>query len=162
MTDEQKEEQQKTSKRPSFGGLGQQYAAVGGTKRSRRQDAQAPNAPDEQKEEPLEDQTPSGSDAQTVEQPTTQQSSSLDTQVVKQQDSQESKMSEVQTYKSVDAQASSSSDATKAEKLERKKRTIYLEPDLDRWIRHRIADTEEEISEVINIAIRHFMSSRNE
>jgi hypothetical protein len=49
------------------------------------------------------------------------------------------------------------SDAQKAEKPERKKRTIYLEPDVDRWIRHRIADTDEEISEVVNLAVRHFM-----
>ncbi len=160
MTEEQKEEQQKPARRPSFGGLNQQYATVGGTKRSRRQDAQASNAPSERKEEAPEAQTANGSDAPTSEHSSSNRPSSLEAQEVKHQDSQEARVQEVQTSENVAAQAVSGSDAKKAEKPDRKKRTIYLEPDVDRWIRHRIADTEEEISEVVNLAVRYLMNQQ--
>jgi hypothetical protein len=37
--------------------------------------------------------------------------------------------------------------------------TIYLEPEVSSWIRHRIADSREDISEVINLAVRRLMQS---
>jgi len=177
MTDEQKEqkeEPQKPMRRPAFGGLGQQYAAVGGTKRSRRQDVQTPGTPDEQKEEPLGTETPSHVDTTLMEQPTIQQSgspnaqasgssiipesSNLASQEARHRSTQEAIMQNTQVPEHTDAQTAGFSDTKKSEKPERKKRTIYLEPDLDRWIRHRIADTDEEISEVINIAVRSLMN----
>lgn len=238
MTEERKkEEQQKLPKRPAFGGLDRQYATVGGTKRSGRQDASASRTSAGQEEEHQEAQLPSSSNIQAVKQPTFQVASGLDTQEVKHpesqqaerqetqiasyseaqmgnhlaiqqvsspntqqvstQDSQPLRMQEGQTLSNSSTQteerstiqeASSSSaqavklrerqllrgregqmlehtatqiargsDVKQAEKPERKKRTIYLEPDVDRWIRHRIADTEEEISEVVNLAVRRLM-----
>ncbi len=37
-----------------------------------------------------------------------------------------------------------------------RRRTIYLYPDVDRAVRHHIAETDEEISEVVNAALRKF------
>ena len=40
--------------------------------------------------------------------------------------------------------------------LQRVRRTIYLYPDVDRAVRHHVVDTDEEISEVVNAALRQF------
>jgi hypothetical protein len=39
----------------------------------------------------------------------------------------------------------------------RQRQTVYLELEVNSWIRHRIADTDEEISDVINLAVRQLM-----
>jgi hypothetical protein len=47
---------------------------------------------------------------------------------------------------------------TSKPKRVRNRTTVWLEPELDSWIRHRIADTREEISDVVNEAVRRLMT----
>ena len=49
--------------------------------------------------------------------------------------------------------------AKQEDKPKRKRQTVWVDPDLDRWIRHRIADTGEEISDVFNLAVRKLMEA---
>lgn len=67
-------------------------------------------------------------------------------------DAQPSDHSNVQEFERQNAQPS------KRQKRERDKLTVYLDPEVNTWIRHRIADTREEISDVINLAVRQLMS----
>jgi len=72
---------------------------------------------------------------------------------------QEASSSSAQTSNNLSTQTFSSSSAqtSKRGKPKRNKQTVYLEDDVDRWIRHRIADTREEISDVVNAAVRRLM-----
>src|SRR5450755_2142593 len=69
-------------------------------------------------------------------------------------DAQTSEGSSTETLENSNAQTSKRSNAEALEK--RRRQTIYLLPDHDRWIRHRIADSREEISDVINIALAFY------
>jgi hypothetical protein len=44
--------------------------------------------------------------------------------------------------------------STRADKPERKRQVVYLYPDLYRWIRHRAADTDQELSDIVNEALQ--------
>jgi hypothetical protein len=46
------------------------------------------------------------------------------------------------------------------QKPKRNRVTAYLDPEIDRWIRHRIADTREDISDVINKGVRLLMEGK--
>ena len=58
----------------------------------------------------------------------------------------------------VEALQSQNTQAPKPqEKPKRLRQTVYLEPDLHNKIRHRIADTGEDISDVVNLALRQLL-----
>lgn len=59
-----------------------------------------------------------------------------------------------ETFTGSSTQTSKRLDAEAPEK--RRRQTVYLLPDHDRWIRHRIADSREEISDVINVALTFY------
>lgn len=81
---------------------------------------------------------------------------------------QTSERQNVETLKQQDVSTSSTQNAKEDkrvdvetpthEKPKRSRQTVYLDSDIDRWIRHRIADTHENISEVVDTAIRLLMS----
>jgi hypothetical protein len=48
------------------------------------------------------------------------------------------------------------SNVQASDKPKRVRQTVYIEPEHDKWIRHRIADTREDISDVINLAIAYY------
>lgn len=115
-----------------IGGLRRQYASIGG---GRVPEVQTPEPSNVQPAEHLAIQPSKMQDAQTLE--------------------RQGHLS-VQTSEHLNTQASKRSGAQKVRRL---KQTVYLEADVDRWIRHRIADTREEISDVINDAVRRMMLS---
>jgi hypothetical protein len=102
------EEKQEKTRKPPIGGIGHQYATLGGGRKTATPDVQTP--------EPLSVQDAGHSDIQT----------------------------------------SSTSSVQEPKHSRWKRRTIYLYPDVDRAVRHHIADTDEEISEVVNAALRQF------
>jgi hypothetical protein len=68
-----------------------------------------------------------------------------------------SERQEVQTSERSDVHmVDQAGDAGQVEGKARKRRTVYLELANDRWIRHRVADTDEEISDVVNKAIAFY------
>jgi hypothetical protein len=69
-------------------------------------------------------------------------------------DAQTSEGSSAETLDNSSTQTSERFNAQASEK--RRRQTVYLSPDHDRWIRHRIADSREEISDVINIALTFY------
>lgn len=78
------------------------------------------------------------------------------------QDIQTSERSNVQAPEPLNIEASErlstqTSKRSNAQTPKRLRQTVYLEDEVDRWIRHRIADTREEISDVINEAVRKMM-----
>ena len=72
------------------------------------------------------------------------------------------------TRRSLSAQRPGSSDTqvpglldTQApRKLERKRQTVYLYPDLYKWIRHYATDTDQEISDVVNEALKQYKAAQ--
>lgn len=59
-----------------------------------------------------------------------------------------------------DTQASSLLDTQTPRKPERKRQTVYLYPDLHKWIRHYATDTDQEISDVVNEALKQYKVSQ--
>ena len=57
---------------------------------------------------------------------------------------------------SSDAQGPSLLDTQVPRKPERKRQTVYLYPDLYKWIRHHATDTDQEISDVVNEALKQY------
>lgn len=104
---------------------------------SRRSDVEASNSPEVQESERSGAQKPKRSTTRASKQP----------------DAQKSKRSGAQIAERSTVQAS--------EKEQRNKQTVYLELEVDRWIRHRVADTREEISDVINLAVRQLMGKKS-
>jgi len=45
-------------------------------------------------------------------------------------------------------------------KPERKRQTVYLYPDIYKWIRHYATDTDQEISDVVNEALKQYKVSQ--
>ncbi len=70
---------------------------------------------------------------------------------------QESKSLDSQTPEPLNAQAFESLNAQTSEKRKRRRRTVYLELDVDQWVRERVAKSEEEMSGVVNEALRALM-----
>ena len=101
------DEKQEKTRKPAIGGIGRQYAMLGGRKAATS-------------------------------------------------DVQASENLSVQTTERSDAQTSNTLSAQEPKRPKWKRRTIYLYPDVDRAVRHHIADTDEEISEVVNAALRQF------
>ena len=85
--------------------------------------------------------------------------------VFHQEDAQSLERSDVQTSKRQDHQASSSSDVQ--QKSNRNRQTVYLEPDLDDWIREHIIRERKrlghrvEISDIVNEAVRLYRESKS-
>jgi hypothetical protein len=98
-------------------------------------------------------------DAQTLEH--------SDVQTLERSDVQDTRRSDVQTTERQDLQASSTSDAQKKLKPDRNRQTVYLEPDLDDWIREHIIRERKrlghrvEISDIVNEAVRLYMDSKS-
>ena len=111
-------------------------------------------------------------DAQTLEHPDVQVSQRSDVQDTRRSDVQTLERSEVQDTRRSDArtserqdlQASSISDVQKP-KPDRNRQTVYLEPDLDDWIREHIIRERKrlghrvEISDIVNEAVRRYRES---
>ncbi len=72
------------------------------------------------------------------------------------------------TRRSLSAQRPGSSDTqvpglldTQApRKRERKRQTVYLYPDLYKWLRHYATDTDQEISDVVNEALKQYKAAQ--
>lgn len=72
------------------------------------------------------------------------------------------------TRKSLNAQHPGSSDiqvpghlnTQNSRKPERKRQTVYLYPDLYKWIRHFATDTDQEISDVVNEALKLYKAAQ--
>jgi hypothetical protein len=47
-------------------------------------------------------------------------------------------------------------DTQDPRKPERKRQTVYLYPDIYKWIRHYATDTDQEISDVVNEALKQY------
>lgn len=96
------------------------------------------------------------SGAQTTEPPSTQAASSSSAQTPERSDVQTTRRSGDQATERVVAQTSSSSDTQAPSEPKWKRQTVYLYPDLYRWVRHHIADTDQDISNVVNEALRQY------
>lgn len=147
MTDQEKIKKAQ----PAIGGIGRQYATIGGGKRT---------------PENLDVQTSERPSVEASEQPDIQDTRRLTVQTTKRSDDTTSKRSSIQTSERSDAQTSDTSTTQKKEKNERSRQTVYLEPDVDDWIRDRIKDERKrlkrrvEISEVVNDAIRYYRENK--
>lgn len=90
-----------------------------------------------------------------------------DVQTLERADVQDTRRSDALTTEHRDSQASSTSDAQQKSKPDRNRQTVYLEPDLDDWIRERIIRERKrlghrvEISDIVNEAVRLYKSSIN-
>jgi hypothetical protein len=112
-----------------------------------------------------EDQVTLGSKHLDAKEPSnldTQDSSNQEAKTLQLQDSQESKrfiqMSEEELKRlMVEALQSQNVKAPKEEKPKRVRQTVYLEPDLRKKIRLRIAETGEDISDVVNLALKQLL-----
>lgn len=97
--------------------------------------------------------------------PDVQPSDSVDTQTLERSDVQTSTSLNVQTGRSPEGenasmsavQTASTSNVKKSKHPGWKQQTVYLPPELLRRIKHRIADTGEEISDVANKALQAFL-----
>ena len=108
-----------------------------------------------------------GSKRGTAEHQDTQTLEHSDVQALEHPDVQDTRRSDVLTTERQDLQAPSTSDAQQKLKPDRNRQTVYLEPDLDDWIRERIIRERKrlghrvEISDVVNEAVRLYKSSIN-
>jgi hypothetical protein len=59
-----------------------------------------------------------------------------------------------------DAQVPGLLDTQVPRKPERKRQTVYLYPDLYKWIRHYATDTDQEISDVLNEALKQYKAAQ--
>lgn len=59
----------------------------------------------------------------------------------------------------VEALQSQNVKTPEPERPKRLRQTVYLEPDLHKRVRHRIADTGEDISDVVNLALRQLLEN---
>ena len=95
-------------------------------------------------------------DAQTLEH--------SDVQTSQRSEVQDTRRSDARTSERQDLQASSISDVQKS-KPDRNRQTVYLEPDLDDWIREHIIRERKrlghrvEISDIVNEAVRRYRES---
>ena len=138
----------------------QQYGQIGGGKPSERLDSQESECQDSELSKSQAIQPSEHLDVQPLEHPTIQDA--------KQPDSQPSNYSSVQPLESQDKGESSMSNsatvehlsAQKARSKQRDKLTVYLEPELNDWIRQQVIIEKRrrghhvEISDIINEALR--------
>jgi len=61
---------------------------------------------------------------------------------------------------SSDTQVPGPLDTQAPRKPERKRQTVYLYPDLYKWIRHYATDTDQEISDVVNEALKQYKAAQ--
>ena len=113
-------------------------------------------------------QTISSLDVQELKQLDTQPSNSFESKESDSSSAQESKrliqVSEEELKRlMVEALQSQNTQTSKQqEKPKRLRQTVYLEPDLHKQVRHRIADTGEDISDVVNLALRQLLQQAEE
>ena len=60
----------------------------------------------------------------------------------------------------LDTQVPGLLDTQAPRKPERKRQTVYLYPDLYKWIRHYATDTDQEISDVVNEALKQYKAAQ--
>lgn len=165
-----------TEGKPKRRGIGSisQFATLG-NKATEDQSAQEPNSLDAREPKP---QSPSSSETKEPSPLNTQDTEHLNVDVSESQVAQtakesDTKMSEglgVQESKRliqiseeelkrlmVEALQSQNVKTPEPEKPKRLRQTVYLEPDLHKKVRHRIADTGEDISDVVNLALRQLL-----
>lgn len=129
-----------SDKKPRIGGLSAQrekYGSLGGGRSRQGSDSQ------------VEDQAPERSDVEA--------SGRSDAQTSKRSDAQTPEHSSALTPERLDIQALVT--GTQQQKPKRVRQTVYIESEHDRWIRHRIADTREDISDVVNDAIAFYRAN---
>jgi hypothetical protein len=183
MSDEQQEQEGKRKKRPAIGGISQ-YATIG-SKRStaEHQDAQVLEHSDIQTSGRADVQDIRSSDVLTTKRQDIQTPERIDIQDTRRSDVpapkhqdiqtpehvdvQDTRRSDVPASKHQDIQASDIPDAQRKLKPDRNRQTVYLEPDLDDWIRERIIRERKrlghrvEISDIVNEAVRLYKNSIN-
>jgi hypothetical protein len=129
----------------------------------KNQDDQIPSSQEAKKPSNLSSQELSTHNAQIPKNRRTEETEHLDVKIPKSQISQEPKrliqVSEEELKRlMVEALQSQNTQASKSQKKpKRLRQTVYLEPDLHNRIRHRIADTGEDISDVVNLALRQLL-----
>jgi|SRR5271157_5390093 len=149
--------------KPKRRGIGSisQFATLG-NKATEDQSIKEPDTQSTLEPSSQSDQTPRNQNATDTEHLSTETS---EIQVAKESEDlgvQESKrliqMSEEELKRlMVEALQSQSTKAPEPEKPKRLRQTVYLEPDLHKKVRHRIADTGEDISDVVNLALRQLL-----
>ena len=143
MSDDKPEQESKRKKRPVIGGISQ-YATIG-SKRS---------APEHQ-------------DVQTLEHSDVQALEYSDVQTLERADVQDIRSSDVLTPERQSYQMPSPPEVHRKPKQDRNRQTVYLEPDLDDWIREHIIRERKrlghrvEISDIVNEAVRLYMNTMN-
>jgi hypothetical protein len=131
----------------TFGGNDEETPEPSDVETPKRSDAQATRLPNTK--------TPKRLDVQTAKRSNDQGPESLNVQTPRRSDIQSLSSQNLQALKRSDIQTSSSQDVQTLG-VKRIRQTVYLEPDIDNWIRHHIADTRQEISSVVNEALRRY------
>lgn len=167
--------------KPKRRGIGSisQFATLG-NKATEDQGTQEPNSLDAIEPKSQNHQSPSSSKPKESSPPTTQDTEHSnveisESQVVQTAKESDTKMPEnlgVQESKRliqiseeelkrlmVEALQSQNVKTPEPEKPKRLRQTVYLEPDLHKKVRHRIADTGEDISDVVNLALRQLLEN---
>ncbi len=165
-------EKEKRTSGKSAGSIRQWGATLGapaGAQASERSDAEAAEQLDIQESERPDAQASDSLEVQESERPGAQMAELSEVRAASSSEVQESERPAVGAAKRPVSRTAKRSEAQKSKRssiqesgtgLLRKKQTVYLELDVNSWIRHRIADTDEEISDVVNIAIRRLMAGK--
>ena len=131
----------------------QQYGQIGGSKASERLDSEESKSQDSEPSKPQDVQPSNHSTIQAPQQPDSQPLNYLSVQPSEHQDKGESSMQNIAMVEHPSAQKSRS-------KQQRDKLTVYLEPELNDWIRQQVIIEKRkrghhvEISDIINEAIQ--------
>lgn len=147
--------------KPKRRGIGSisQFATLG-NKATEDQSTQEPNSPEAKESSPPNIQDTEHLNVEVSESQAAQTAKESDTKMLEDLGVQESKrliqISEEELKRlMVEALQSQNTQTPKQqEKPKRLRQTVYLEPDLHKKVRHRIADTGEDISDVVNLALR--------
>ncbi len=166
--------------KPKRRGIGSisQFATLG-NKATEDQSTQEPNGLDAMELKSQNHQSPSSPEAKEPSPPNIQDTEHLNVEVSESQAAQTAKESDTKMLEDLGVQESKrliqiseeelkrlmiealQSQNTQApkqqEKPKRLRQTVYLEPDLHKKVRHRIADTGEDISDVVNLALRQLL-----
>jgi len=161
-------DEEKKGKKPRIGGIGQQrqqYGTIGGGHQRQGGDIQMPESLNVQPSERLYDYESERRDAEMLERRDAAVSETPDVQTFGTQDVLPSEHVNVEALRSLDAQSNVYTAYT-ADRIRhqlqvprtsgknRRRTTAYILEEHYRWIRHRTADTDEEISDLINEALR--------
>lgn len=170
MTDEKK-------RRKGIGSIGQ-FTTLGNAQESERPDTEEPETQNTLASQSENTQSTSSLNVKIPKDLSTQESNTQSIQELENYDSKTTENSDAQSSDSQELQESKrfvqvsetelkrlmtevlqsqSTNISKPKKPQRLRQTVYLEPELHNKIRHRIADTGEDISDVVNLALKQLL-----